>query len=250
MATVSNENSKITYLGNGSATEFPSNFKIFNDSEALVTTSTEATGALTPLVLNTDYTIAGAGSDTFTVTTTSTYTSATKLIISRNLPYTQTTDLQPGDNLPANTIEQSFGDRNVMLIQQVKEEVDRCLKVGIAGTDGGTISTTTAGTLYWDGSAFSIVTTVIDTDDYPGDISRGVDAAKSANPTAGDLYYATDTKISYVCYTSGTWTANYELQLAASGTFTLKDSSGTTIATIDSSGNLRIAGTIEQGASF
>jgi len=148
--TVSNENSKRTFTGDNSTVDFVSNFKILDSSEVAVTLVTVATGAETVLTETTDYSVAGVGDSTFTVTTVATYTSDYQIVLSRAVPYTQLTDLQSNDDLPADTIEESFGDRNVMLIQQMKEILDRCIKVGITGS-GQTISTTNSGVMYWDG---------------------------------------------------------------------------------------------------
>ncbi len=37
-------------------------------------------------------------------------------------------------------------------------------------------------------------------------LKHGADAGKAAIPVAGDVYYATDTKILYICATDGVWT--------------------------------------------
>jgi hypothetical protein len=45
-------------------------------------------------------------------------------------------DLQPNDDLPADTIEKSIADRIVMLVQQVKEVADRTITSDISTTEG------------------------------------------------------------------------------------------------------------------
>lgn len=48
-------------------------------------------------------------------------------------------------------------------------------------------------------------------------LTSGLDAAKAASPTVGDVYVATDTTIVYVCYAVGTWTNIGALYLLLAG---------------------------------
>lgn len=83
--------------------------------------------------LNKDYTVAGndgsfenGGTVTF-----ATAPPAGRLAIRREIPYTQESNYTPNGDIPAETLEGNL-DKAVMLIQQLKEELERCIKVAIA----------------------------------------------------------------------------------------------------------------------
>jgi len=207
--TVSSTTRRKEYTGNSSTTEFAYDFKIFEDSDLTVTLHTIASGAETILTLNTDYTVSGEGTESGgNVTTVSTYSSDYKIIIERILPLTQETDYIEGDDFPAESHEEAL-DRMVMICQQIQAKIDRSLVQGTSATSSLSLPVPTAGTylkavssteLEWDDL------TVTETD-YDGDISHGADASKSATPSVGDIYLATDTQKLYFCYTALTWTA-------------------------------------------
>lgn len=48
-------------------------------------------------------------------------------------------------------------------------------------------------------------------------LTSGLDAAKEASPTVGDVYVATDTTILYLCYEAGTWVNAGALYLLLAG---------------------------------
>lgn len=53
-------------------------------------------------------------------------------------------------------------------------------------------------------------------------LQSGLDASKPASPSVGDVYSATDTKLTYNCYTAGTWTT--AALRATSDSFTASES--------------------------
>jgi len=55
--------------------------------------------------------------------------------------------------------------------------------------------------------ASNVVSSVTDKRVFIGNVRSGLDAAKTATPHIGMIYIATDTKITYTCYTVDTWTA-------------------------------------------
>jgi hypothetical protein len=135
--TVSSSTAKVSYSGNGSTQAFAVPFYFLANSQLLVVLRS-STGIETTQVLGTNYTVTGAGVLTGgTVTMTVAPASGTTLVISRNVPLTQETDLQPNDRLPAETLEQSI-DKLTMITQQLDEANDRTLKFPL--TDSSSIS--------------------------------------------------------------------------------------------------------------
>lgn len=129
--SVNSTTNKIVYTGSGVST-LPYTFKIFEDSELVVTERVIATAADTVLTLNSDYTVSGAGDDTggniILLASHSAPTSALKIIIQRQLPLTQLIDLEDNEGTPAATFEEGY-DRGTMVDQQLQEQVDRSLKL-------------------------------------------------------------------------------------------------------------------------
>jgi len=137
--TVSSSTAKVSYSGNGSTQAFAVPFYFLANSQLLVVLRT-ASGVETTQVLGTDYTVTGAGVLTGgTVTMTVAPAPSSSLVIVRNVPFTQETDLQPNDRLPAETLEQSI-DKLTMITQQLDESDDRTLKIPV--TDASTLNMT------------------------------------------------------------------------------------------------------------
>jgi hypothetical protein len=135
--TVSSSTAKVSYSGNGATVAFAVPFYFLANSQLLVVLRSSS-GVETTQVLGTNYTVTGAGVLTGgTVTMTVAPPSGTTLVISRNVPLTQETDLQPNDRLPAETLEQSI-DKLTMIAQQLDEVNDRTLK--FPSTDSSSIS--------------------------------------------------------------------------------------------------------------
>jgi hypothetical protein len=197
--SVSSAINRIVYTCDGVTTAYAFPYYFFADSNLTVTKKLIASPYTeTVLVLNTDYTVTDAGVPAGGhIDLTAAYAATYYLIIERIMPLTQTTDLEEGDAMPAETIEASL-DKLVMICQQLQAEIDTSILINLP--------TLVPGYLYNDGTALSWST--ITTTAYAGAINRGLDAAKAAVPSAGDIYIATDTSIMYICYTAGTWVAN------------------------------------------
>ncbi len=102
--TVSSLVYKISYAGNGTSTAFAVPFYFLASSQLLVTLRSAA-GVETIQLLDVNYTVTGAGVLTGgTVTMTVAPATGATVTISRNVPITQTTDFQPNDRLPAETL--------------------------------------------------------------------------------------------------------------------------------------------------
>ena len=129
--TVSSSTAKVSYSGNGVTVAFAVPFYFLANSQLTVTLRL-SDGSESTKVLGTDYTVTGAGVLTGgTVTMTVAPASGQTLVVSRNVPLTQETDLQPNDRLPAETLEQSI-DKLTMITQQIDEAVDRTLKAPLS----------------------------------------------------------------------------------------------------------------------
>ena len=90
--TVSSDTNSVTYSGNGSTTVFPYSFKIFANSDLVVSLRNDTTGVSTTQTLTTDYTVSGAGTDSGgNVTFVTAPASGNTVKIERNLAFTQTT---------------------------------------------------------------------------------------------------------------------------------------------------------------
>ena len=131
--TVATSTNRVDYTGNGSTTVFPFTFRIFAATDLVVTSATPA-GVETQLVLNTDYTVSGAGSyNGGSVTLGSALASGDTITIQRVLDITQETDLRNQGAFFAETHEDVF-DRLVMVGQQLQEQIDRCAKLPVTNT--------------------------------------------------------------------------------------------------------------------
>lgn len=117
--TVSTEVDHNDYTGNGVTTSFPYTFRIFHKSDLMVQV-VDLHENITELILDTDYTVTGAGGYTGgNVVLPSPLTNGYKISISRELPVTQETDLRNQGKFFAEVHEDAF-DKLTMLIQQVR----------------------------------------------------------------------------------------------------------------------------------
>lgn len=133
--TLTSTTNKVQYNGDGSTTAFPVTF-VFWDNADIKAILKDANGVETTWVLGTQYTLSGGdgATGTLTVETSPTdYTPASgeTLTIKSNLTDTQDLSLAVGGPLPTATIEERL-DKNVRLIQQKDEEIDR--KIGFSET--------------------------------------------------------------------------------------------------------------------
>ncbi|HGE8503688.1 hypothetical protein ACYZFV_15725 [Serratia ureilytica] len=115
--TVSTEVSREEYTGNGVTTDFDYRFRVFSADELVVTVA-DTTENIRTLVLNTDYTVTGAGSrNGGKVKLVSALAAGWRIGIERELPLTQETDVRnQGNFLPE--VHEDAWDKLTMLIQQ------------------------------------------------------------------------------------------------------------------------------------
>ncbi len=130
------------YAGNGSATSFPYAFRIFKNTD-LVVTKTDNSGNETTLTLGTDYTVTGAGSyNGGAVVLTTALPTSYRLTIERVLAIRQDTDLRNQGEFLAETHEDAF-DRLTMIVQRLagylgmgQDGTLRTLLLGTGDVDG------------------------------------------------------------------------------------------------------------------
>lgn len=134
--TVSSNTDRATFPGNGATIVFPLPFRFFFNSEIQAGLLTNATGELTPLVLGTHYSLAGAGlpevdGNAASVLTMLAAPSALQsLYVQRVMPISQPTDIvNQGKFLPE--IHENVFDRLTMLIQQANGEGKGAIRVAI-----------------------------------------------------------------------------------------------------------------------
>lgn len=115
--TVSTEVDHNDYTGNGVTTSFPYTFRIFQKTDLMVQV-VDLSENISVLVLDTDYTVTGAGTYSGgSVILTSPLANGWQISVSRELPATQETDLRNQGKFFAEVHEDAF-DKLTMLIQQ------------------------------------------------------------------------------------------------------------------------------------
>lgn len=125
--TVSTEVDHNDYIGNGVTTSFPYTFRIFKKSD-LVVQVVDLNENITELILDTDYTVTGAGGYTGgNVVLSAPLTNGYQISISRELPVTQETDFRNQGKFFAEVHEDTF-DKLTMLIQQVRSLLSLALR--------------------------------------------------------------------------------------------------------------------------
>ena len=125
--TVSTEIDHNDYTGNGVTTVFPYNFRIFR-KEDLTVTVIDNSGVSTTLVLDTDYTVSGAGGyNGGSITKSSPLPDGWKISVARILPLTQETDLRNQGTFFPEVHEDAF-DKLTMLLQQIRTSFSLALR--------------------------------------------------------------------------------------------------------------------------
>lgn len=132
---ISAETSRVAYTGNGSQTAFSYTFPIFADGDLEVWLYS-GSGNPTLQTLTTHYTVSDEGDeDGGTVTFVTAPTSGYTVVIRRDRPAYQSTDLVNQGRWQASTVEDALAHQ-IMLIQQLQEEVDRCIKLPVTEVGG------------------------------------------------------------------------------------------------------------------
>lgn len=152
--TVASTASRIAYNCDGSAYVFPFTFKAYAKGD-LVVTLADADGVETTLTVDIQYEVAlsdpGPGGDVTLLSQEvggSDYLYGTlvpfpvpagyTLVLNRQLPRTQLIDIDDGDKLPAETVEEGY-DRAVMLIQELEAILSRAVLLKITSAFTGIV---------------------------------------------------------------------------------------------------------------
>lgn len=176
---VSEQTTVNSHTGNGVTDTFAYQFRIFVDSDLVVTVDDIVQ------TLTTDYTVTGAGDDDGgTVVFVIPPLDTTAVVIFRDIPLTRDTDLIQNGGILAQTSDDD-ADRGVMLTQQNARELGRSIKLPISETDDKVINETPAErankVLAFDGGGAPVAKAVTDLTSILSTIGDGLDL------DAGDL---------------------------------------------------------------
>ena len=156
--TVQTTTSRADYTGNGVTTTFSVPFYFLDSSHLVVYRTDVNTGAVTTLVITTDYSVTGAGvSAGGSITCTVAPTANQKISILRNVPLTQLTHYVENDPFPAATHESAL-DKLTMEVQQLDEANDRALTLSPVSVGVSTVLPTPEANsvLAWDQTGTAI----------------------------------------------------------------------------------------------
>jgi len=120
------------YNCNGSTKIFPFTFPIVATTDIKVILITKSTGLSAILVKDTNYTVSAVNNDYSTggnITTTIAYSSLYQLLLIRDIPITQETDLISDSGVLRTKALVDSLDKLVMISQDNKEKIGRCLKI-------------------------------------------------------------------------------------------------------------------------
>jgi hypothetical protein len=146
--TILSENSRMTYTGNGATATYSFTFKVFNQSDLLVTVK-DTDGVESTLTLTTDYTVTINANGTGSITlvnasqgwlTGGFLTTDYILVIRRNVDLTQETDIRNQGAFYPEAHEDAF-DYLTMIDQQQQDALDRSIKLPESETGTMTIPT-------------------------------------------------------------------------------------------------------------
>lgn len=138
--TIAVEGNPTKYTGDGTDAVLSTVFKFFVGSDIVVTQRITATGVDTVLTKDVHYSVSadtplGAVGTVTVISGVTNFTSAMEWTLERDLPRTQGTDYQDNESFPGDSHETAM-DRLTLLVQDLKAEVDRCLKIPVGDTAG------------------------------------------------------------------------------------------------------------------
>lgn len=129
--TIASTISKATYTTSSAVMDYAYNFKILNAGQLRVTVVNSATGDTADLILTSDYSVTGVGlADGGAVRLTAAGQAkagaGNKLVILRNMEFTQETDYRAHEVFPAETHETAL-DILTMMCQELREKLSRAI---------------------------------------------------------------------------------------------------------------------------
>lgn len=211
--TVSASTSRADYNGNGITATFTVPFYFLDNAHIVVYKTVVATGVVTTLVLDSDYSVSGAGVVSGgSITCSAAPPSGIRISILRDVPLDQQTNYVEGDPFPAASHEQAL-DKLTMIVQQQAESNSRAITLApsTSGVSTALPAAVANGLLQWNGSATAL--TNID----PAAI---MPSAITTTPNDGSVTLA---KMAASAY--GTSGASKLLQLDATGKLPALDAS-------------------------
>jgi hypothetical protein len=129
---------KQIYEGNGAATVWPVPYQ-YSRAETIFLTLVDADGHETPVTSNFQVVVSNGATSVKYPVSGAPLPAGVKLVVRRVTPKTQIVDLVYGGAFNPNILEHDGFDRLEMQIQEMQEELDRCLKFGIiSGADHDT----------------------------------------------------------------------------------------------------------------
>jgi len=205
--TISSTTSSVSYLGNGSTTDFPITFPFKGsgiNSEIRVIEVVVATSVETEKTNGTDYTVTGGDGSNGTVTATTPPASTVKWVIIRDTTQTQEVDYVENDPFPAEVHEAAL-DRLTMIAQEHETNLGRTAQLpeGYTGLFDPTLPDITANrflSISSDGLNFELsdvgaLGNVVISDDVPqnlGTASSGTSSEVSRSDHVHNLPDAAD----------------------------------------------------------
>jgi len=193
--TISTTTNRYSYSGNGTTTVFSYASKFLANAD-LVVLLVDADGVSTTQVLDTDYTVAGAGvASGGTVTMTTAPASGETLVIYGDPEITQTLDLVNNDSFDADDLEETL-DRSTLINQRQADKLDRSLRLADSDTSNASteiVTTNGAGKfvrLNNDGDGFELVDGEATSDTFTASGTGAVSRAVSAK--LGEIYSVKD----------------------------------------------------------
>lgn len=122
--TVSTLTNRVTYVGNGSTTQFAVSFRVLDEDHLVVKRRLLSSNEIDHTYIGTDYSYSGIGDDAGTLTLDGTALSSLyQLEIERIVPYTQELDIVNAGGFYPETVEEQL-DITTMQIQQVAAQAD------------------------------------------------------------------------------------------------------------------------------
>ncbi len=164
--TVSNSNNRTQLVADGTTTAFDFNFKIFSASELAV--------FVAGVVVVTGFTVSGIDQDSGgTVTFNQAPDNGASVVMLRDMDFTQQADYLDGDPFSPEVHEKQL-DRQTMMIQQIREESDRAIKIPVDSTAAPEID-------------IELITAIDQNSDSYLALAQNIDSVNAVNANESDI---------------------------------------------------------------
>jgi hypothetical protein len=130
---ISSESNQTSVVLTGSGQTIPIAFVFYDATDLVVRSLVSGGTATTLLVEGVDYSVAGGDGASGSVIMTA-GASGDTITVYREVPYTQTLDLEENDPMPSSSLELAL-DRLAVQILQLKAQLDRCLRLSQTSTE-------------------------------------------------------------------------------------------------------------------